>query len=147
MEEANYNFMGDDGWTLVVPRVRVKKNREQKRLDQERNDRVDAVLAAALADMRPPPRPPKEKKEKKESAPEAETQAPVDADTETCKGRVISAEQRDKLQKMRTALGLTRAELARKINVIEKTVANYENGKGIYNPVTYNRMINALVQP
>ena len=144
----------DDGWIVVKPTVRVKKSRIQKELDRQESKRMDAVIAAYEADMRAPPRKPKEKKVKQETSAAPVGVGVVDpstvvseVDSEICKGKVISADQRDKLQKMRTSLGLTRAELGKQINVIEKTVSDYENGKGLYDPVTYNRMINALVVP
>lgn len=57
---------------------------------------------------------------------------------------VIPHDKRIKLTQLREAKQLTRTQLAHQSHISQQIVDDYENGKGIYNPSMYNRLIQFL---
>ena len=135
----------NEGWIEVKQNKRPKKNKDQQE-QSVINDQINRdIMQSYYNDIKPIPPQSKEDKtkklltgSKKESAPQ------LDEDTTGYKIKAISVGQRTKLQKMRNNKGLTREDLAKKANVIVKIVADYENGKGSFDPQIYHKIINIL---
>ena len=61
-------------------------------------------------------------------------------DEPTRRGVAFSATTKDELKAIRTRLGMTQRELARRVGVVPKTVARWESGVHPIDPV-YDRLI------
>lgn len=133
----------NDGWIEVKPKVRTIKTTEQKEQYSIAEMNHKDMMQRYQDDMRRPAPPPKEQKNTRR-VPVSKKEVKRDEEDDIIKIKTISIGQRIKLQKMRNGKGLTREELAKKVNVVVRIVADYENGRGTFDPSTYSRMVNVL---
>jgi ribosome-binding protein aMBF1 (putative translation factor) len=129
-------------WLEVRGRVRPKRTKQEKEAIRQAKLEEKKVYDEYYKDIRPAPPPPKVPKKLPAKKIEPTEAKPDEEDT--VKMKVISYDQRQKLQTLRTQKGLTRKDLAKKVNVVVRVVDDYENGKGSFDHVTYNLMIQTL---
>lgn len=138
-----YLKMEEDWHTIgLKPKVNLKSMSKKKEQQQKENQAHQEMMSAFYADQKYiKPKPIEiDIKSKIDCIPSKLTED----DIGVYKLRVLSVEKRSKLQHLREQKGLNRKEVATLTATSVQIINDYENGKGNYDPETYNRIIQKL---
>lgn len=87
----------------------------------------------------------KKKQEKKNPVPQVSHEKKLsDQNPESFKHKTVPVQMAQKIANARTSLGLTRTQLAQRINEKPSVVADIETGGCVYNHIHVNKILKAL---